>query len=179
MKLVLTFCSLILLAAHFATVKERETDTDSCNFNVEKNSVKTSVTEPDKFTSLVYIVEQPDSPLELVSVDLSDMKIWIIDDRYEWSNCARIRVRNRSERTIQRLSLDLEFNVGGGFGAVGHSALPSGQTTDIDACNGGGHGRPTPAPLKFLISVEKVEFAGCVYRPSMRIPHSLGVRSIW
>jgi len=179
MRTMLLLCPIFILMAGSRGAKDGNAVNDACDFSLQGSNVKATVTQPEGFDSLGYVVEQPDSPLELLSVDLSGMKISTSSDRYESSDCARIKVRNRSDRAVRRFELSLEFNAGGGFGTNRPSSLSGGQTADIDVCNTGGSGRPIPAPFHLLVSVARVEFAGCVYRPSMRIPDTLAVQSPW
>jgi hypothetical protein len=140
MKTLLTICFATLFAINLGTAQERGPEADDSKFAVQQGSTRAAVMGPDDVVSMVHIVEQPDSPAEVVSVDLGEMRIRVTGDRYSWSNCARVKVRNRSDRVIRRVALDLEFNVGGGFGAVSSSALRPGEEVQIKVCNGEGMG---------------------------------------
>lgn len=73
----------------------------SCGFSVQAESVEPTIKGPDELVPLVDVVEQPDSPIEVVSVDLTGMWLSISHERTTDHICARYRVRNRSEQTIR------------------------------------------------------------------------------
>jgi hypothetical protein len=71
---------------------------------------------------------------------------------------------------------------GGGPGVPGvltSSSLAPGQTVQINSCNGGGHGSAKDNYVQLLVYVDKVDFEDCHYKPSLRIPRSLKVRTPW
>jgi len=132
---------------------------------------------------LIYVVEQPDSPIEIVSVDLHGTSLEITDNdftaQFTVQSCANYKVRNRSDRDVA--AFDLELLVGGAPNRV-HSSSPlvSGQTGEIKACPGIETGTAaSKSPISFLVSVVSADLKDCFYRPSLRIPHSLGVKPDW
>lgn len=131
---------------------------------------------------LVYVVEQPDSPIEIVSVDLTGMWVSISHEQHTEHDCAKYRVRNRSDRTIQGFGIMLMLSTagaGGGSGALNSSPLPPGQAVDVESCGGGGNGSAKGNYVRLLVYVDQVDFEDCHYKPSLRIPHSLKVRTVW
>ena len=125
------------------------------------------------------MVEQPDSPIEVVSVDLSGMSLSVANEQYTVRDCATYKVRNRSDRPVQAFSVELSISGGGGFGAHPSSTLPSGQSVEIESCGGGGHGGVPGNHVRLLVLVQSVDFGDCFYRPSAKIPRSLGVHPLW
>jgi hypothetical protein len=52
-------------------------------------------------------------------------------------------------------------------------------TVEINSCNGGGHGSAKDNYVQLLVYVDKIDFEDCHYKPSLRIPRSLKVRTPW
>jgi len=154
-------------------------DPGDCRFTVHGEPVHPAITAPDEIVPLVYVVEQPDSPIEIVSVDLTGMQVNLANEELTHKDCVHYTVRNRSDRSIEGAWIELGFNGIGGSGAFGPplgSPLASGASVDIKACNTGGHVSGVPGDrVRLLVSVSLVKFAGCAYKPSIRIPRSLGI----
>jgi hypothetical protein len=175
----------ILLAAIFlastmnVTQEQQKPENSGCNFTVSQDSAVPSITGPENLTPLVYVVQQPDSPIEVVSVDLQGMWLSVSGNRYTVHHCAKYQVRNRSNQAIRFVDVMLLVNGRGGFGATSGEPISPGQTVELKACNGGGDGDAPKNGAKLLVSVHSVGFADCLYRPSVRIPRSLGIQPVW
>ena len=76
MKMNLVILVLLLLVTSFSVGLARKTQqkSTSCGFAVQGESVEPTIKGPDELVPLVYFVEQPDSPIEVVSVDLTGMQ---------------------------------------------------------------------------------------------------------
>jgi hypothetical protein len=182
MRMIICFLGLLLLMGSFGIAQQQQHDSDACRFTVQGEPSHATVAGPEDILPLVYVVEQPDSPIEIVSVDLQGMWLSVSGEQHTERNCGQYKVRNRSDRIIERF--DVELLVGGtggagGYGAVSSSALSPGQTVEIKGCGGGGHGGAPGNHVRLLVSVHSVDFGGCSYRPSLRIPRSLGVHPVW
>ena len=128
-----------------------------------------------------YVVEQPDSPIEVVSVDLTGMWLSVANEQTTVKHCAKYQIRNRSDRTVQKSEIMLMLSTAGGAGGAGaltSSSLVPGQTVEIGSCNVGGHGSAKDNYVRLLVYVHSVDFGECFYRPSVRIPRSLGVQPV-
>ena len=64
-------------------------------------------------------------------------------------------------------------------GVLTSSSVAPGQTVEINSCNGGGHGSAKDNYVRLLVYVDKVDFEDCHYKPSLRIPRSLKVHTVW
>jgi hypothetical protein len=182
MRIAVTFLSFSLLMFIFGADSPQQRASESCGFLVQGESAHPTVTGPDDISPLVYVVEQPDSPIEVISVDLSGMWLSIANEQHTERNCATYKVRNRSDRPVQDFDVELSVSVfhgGGGFGTHPSSSLAPGQTVEIKSCGGGGQGGAPENHVRLLVSVQSVNFGECFYRPSVRIPRSLGVRPVW
>jgi len=182
MRTTVSFLGLLLLMGSFGITQQQQHDNNACKFSVQGDPVHATVTGPEDIMPLVYVVEQPDSPVEIVSVDLEGMWLSVSGEQHSERDCAKYTVHNRSDRVIQRFETMLRVGGTGGAGeagAISASPLAPGQTTEIKACNGGGNGGAPGNHVRVLIYVYSVDFGDCFYRPSVRIPRSLGVTPVW
>ena len=173
---------LVLLASTLALALPQQPqapDPDACDFSVHGDAAKPTITGPDEIVPLVYVVEQPDSPIEILSIDLTGSWMTIANERFTFGNCAKFTVRNRSDRTVQALGLSLEHNSATRGGWLVHRQNPSplapGDTVQLGSCNGGGSGSAPGNRVRLMVSVSTMSLGDCVYSPSVRIPRALGL----
>jgi hypothetical protein len=181
MKIIVTFLGLLLLMVSFG-VAQQQHGSDVCRFTVQGEPTQPTVTGPNDIVPLVYVVEQPDSPIEVVSVDLQGMWLSVSNEQHTERDCAKYKIRNRSDRPVQGFGIGLMVTSVGGAGgseAKSSSPLASGQTVEIQSCGGGGHGGAPENYVRLLVYVHSVDFGDCLYRPSLRIPRSLKVHPVW
>src|SRR5215470_1929655 len=108
MRIVIGAVSLLLLMGGFGISQEkRQPDTATCGFAVQGELTRATVVGPDDLVPLVYVVEQPDSPIEIASVDLTGMWLSVANEKKTWHDCAQYKVHNRSDRVIQRFGIEL------------------------------------------------------------------------
>jgi hypothetical protein len=182
MRIILGFLGLLLLMGSFGIAQQQQPDSDACRFTVQGEPTHAALTGPDDIVPLVYVVEQPDSPIEIVSVDLEGMWLSVSGEQHAERDCAKYKVHNRSDRVIQGFDLELSVSTlsgGGGSGAHSSSPLAPGQTVEIKSCGVGGHGGAPRNRVRLLVFVRAVDFGECVYQVSLRIPRSLGVHPVW
>jgi len=182
MRILFSSLGLLLIATTLSFAQPQQPpppDLDACAFTVHGEPTRATVTGPGDIVPLVHVVEQPDSPIEVLSVDLTGMWLSVANGELAHNNCARYTLRNRSDRAIERTSVELQISPGGSYGVFspsGGTSLAPGGTTEIKACNGGGHASGVHGDrVRLLVSVRSVEFENCTYLPSLRIPRSLGV----
>lgn len=184
MSLNLLFLALLLLVLSFGGLARKpQQSSASCGFTVQGESVESTIKGPDELVPLVYVVEQPDSPIEVVSVDLTGMWLSISHEQSTEHFCAKYHVRNRSDRTIQEFQITLMLSTiggaGGGSGTLSSSALPPGQAVDVESCGVRGNGSAKDNYVRLLVYVNRVDFQDCHYKPSLRIPRDLRVHPVW
>src|SRR5260370_38092979 len=110
--------AVIFLASSMNVAQEQKPENDACKFTVSQDSNVPSIAGPEKLTPLVYVVQQPDSPIEIVSVDLQGMWLSVSDNRYTSNHSAKYQVGNRTNQAVRFAQLLLGFNAGGGFGPI-------------------------------------------------------------
>ena len=143
MKMMLTFLGFLLLMVTFGAARQQQHGSESCGFALQGEPTHPTVTGSDDILPLVYVVEQPDSPIEVVSVDLTGMSLSVANEQHTERYCATYKVRNRSDRLVQAFNVELSLSTihrGGGFGTHPSSSLAPGQLVEIKSCGGGGRG---------------------------------------
>jgi hypothetical protein len=182
MKITVSCCGLLLLMVGFAFAQQQKGDRGACGFIIQSEPTQPVIAGPDDIVPLVYVVGQPDSHIEIVSVDLQGMSLSFSEKEYSTvytiENCATYKVHNRSDRSVQAFDLELLASTGeGGSSNRVHSSslLASGQSAEIKSCWGfltamvpkmpSSSGGPVNH-LKLLVSVQSVDFGDCLYRPS-------------
>lgn len=181
MKLFLILVGLASLALGVPSNLHQPEQLESCHFTVSGETIKPIITGPDAITPLVYIVDQPDSPVQIVSMDLTGSVLSVANDRFTYKSCSTIKVRNRSDQTVSGLEVgDLisshGFGPGSGFSSLHGPDIAPGQETEIKLCGGGGSGDAGANQVRIFAFVEKVGINKCVYLPSKRIPDELAER---
>jgi hypothetical protein len=170
---------VISLASTMNVAQEQQKpDSDACNFTVSQDSTVPSITGPENLTPLVYVVQQPDSPIEIVSVDLEGMWLSVSGSRHTAHHSVKYQVRNRSNQAIRFVDIRLLVNGRSGLGATNGEPISPGQTVELKI-NGGSDGGAPENSVKLVVFVQSIGFADCMYRPSVRIPRSLGVQPVW
>jgi hypothetical protein len=72
--------------------------------------------------SLVHIVEQPDSPVEIVGIDFKDSWVSAANERETHKLRCTLKIRNRSDQSIRKVWIRIRVGTadgGGGWEFVG------------------------------------------------------------
>ena len=183
MKLNLVFLALLLLITSYGLAREEQHSSNSCGFAVQGEAAQPTVKGPDDIVPLVHVVEQPDSPIEVVSVDLQGMWLSVSNERHTEQDCTKYKIRNRSDRTVQKFEIMLRLSTsggaGGGAGTLSSSSVAPGQSVEIESCGGHGSGSAKYNYVRLLAYVDSVDLGDCLYKPSLRIPRSLKINPVW
>src|SRR5882672_1198091 len=171
------FC-VPLLAFAAGSFAHQQSQPNACGFTVQASSIKPEVTGPPDLVPLVYVIEQPDSPIEIISINLDGSWLSVSGDRYTERTRVKYQVRNRADRVIQRGEVLLGYGGISGTGAFNAASILPGQTAELIASTGG-TGNVRSNPMKILISVDAIAFDDCAFRPSVRVPLSLGIKPPW
>lgn len=153
---------------------------DTCRFTLSGDTVKPTITGPEDITPLVYVIEQPDSPVEIVSLDFTGYMLSVASERFTYKQCSAMRIRNRSDQSVSNVEANAFLSTKGYVhgpafispaGQI-HSLGP-GQETEIRGCGAGGTGDAPGNRVHIFASVEQLRINKCVYIPSKRIPFDL------
>ena len=172
------FC-VLLLAFAAGSLARQQSQPNACGFAVQASSTKPEVTGPSELLPLVYVVEQPDSPIEIQSINLDGSWLAVSGDRYTERTCVKYQVRNRSDRVIQHAEVLLGYGTLSNAGALNSAAISPGQAAELIACGIGGTGGVRGNPMKIVISVGRIVFDDCFFRPSVRVSLSVGIKPSW
>lgn len=138
---------------------------------------------PEEITSRVYVMDQPDSPIEVIALDFTESWLSVSESRYSRGGRCKVTVRNRGDKPVHGASIALHYrHATGGGGTAGsfranEAPLLPGQQRDLQGCGGGGSGGKAPTDsLRLFVLVEWVDLDDYDYKPSVRIPRESGLR---
>ena len=84
MKVTVCFAGVILILGGLGIARQQhKQQRDACGFLVKGEPIQPTVAGPDDIVPLVYVVEQPDSPIEITSIDLQGTSISASDKENE------------------------------------------------------------------------------------------------
>lgn len=147
-------------------------DQTACAFDVMQRVRQPEVIGSPELRSRTRVLQQPDSPLAIVRVDLSDLRLNLLGSTQEHEGRFSIQVQNVSSRTINRATTMLRYwsgRGGGGSGPAWKQPLAPGAVVWLTAGSRGSGVRPgeeMERDLELRVVVESVEFEGCLYKPA-------------
>jgi hypothetical protein len=71
---------LFLVSTNTPSVQAPQT-ADSCRFTLSGELAKPTISGPEDITALVHVVEQPDSPVEILAIDFKDSWLSVAHER--------------------------------------------------------------------------------------------------
>jgi hypothetical protein len=169
---------LLVLALGAALSGQQKTET-GCDFTLYAVRVSPSITGPEEVVALAQVVDQPDSPIKIVSADFKNSFVSVSNERFTEQLDCTLRVRNQSDRAIRSFSTitgvtsgDIGPIAGSGFGVdsdlpQGRSLMP-GAELEIKGCGGRGDGGAPGNRVRLLVAIRSVSLDGCLYVPSRR-----------
>jgi hypothetical protein len=183
MKYLVSWTGIFFVTLAAPTSVQQPQHTDSCRFTISASTAKPTITGPEEVTALVYVVEQPDSPVEIVAADFKDSFVAVSNERFTEQLRCTLKIRNRTDQWIRRLNImvlmasaSLEgAGAGSGLEAPGRAqSLAPGQEVEVQGCGGGGNGSATGNHVRIVVFVGRVDLDDCFYVPSKRYPRQLG-----
>jgi hypothetical protein len=178
MRLLLGLFCVFVLTLSATLFAHQQSQPNACAFTIQSNPTRPEIIGPPDMVPLVYVIEQPDSPIEIQSVNLDGSWLSVVGDRYTERTVVKYQIRNRSDRTVRRVQLLLGYNGRSGAGASNSAPISAGESATLIA-EVGGSGDVRTHPMKILIFVGPIEFDDCAFRPSVRVPLSWGVKPPW
>jgi hypothetical protein len=142
MRIIATFLGVLLFAASLGSAQPQQ-QPDECGFTVQGEPTKPTITGPDDIVPLVYVVAQPDSPIEVLSADFEGMSLSVTNEQYYLRSCAKFSVRNRSDRPVQNFEIRVmvgSYGAASGFSRESSAPLAPGQIAEVKSCGGSGRG---------------------------------------
>jgi hypothetical protein len=177
MRMTATFLGLLLFGTSLGSAPPQQ-QRDECGFTLQGEPTKPTITGPDDIVPLVYVVAQPDSPIEVLSADFTGTSLSVSNEQYSFRSCAKVSVHNRSDRPVQGFQVQDSIGphlptLGFRFPGLRSSPLAPGQTAEINFCGGGGHGGAPGNRVSVFVFVSSIDWGGCLYQPSLRAPREL------
>lgn len=173
-----TACLLLASVLLTGSLSWAEQEEQACKFSVRGEPSKPTVTGPADVVSRIRMLDQPESPIEIASLDLEGTVLSFAHGRLYEQFCTKLKVRNRSDRVIQKAMIMIHgvFTPPGSGGFVGTELfikeLTPGKETELVSCpERGTSGSASNDNFSLLVTVESVDFPGCRYFPSIRIPY--------
>ena len=181
MKALVSCLSVLLLVSGNTPPVQAPQTVDSCHFTVSGELANPTISGPEDITALVHIVEQPDSPVEILAIDFKDSWLSVAHERVTEQLRCTMKIRNRSDKQVKALSLLVivgpspSSGQGTGFegfpGRAEGRRLAPGQEADIIGCGGGGSGSASGNHIRIFAYVSRVDWDGCLYVPSKRLAY--------
>jgi len=172
---------LFLVSTNTPSVQAPQT-ADSCRFTLSGELAKPTISGPEDITALVHVVEQPDSPVEILAIDFKDSWLSVAHERETEQLRCTMKIRNRSDQRVKALSLAVIVASASGGPGTGFELSPGpgrslepGEEAEISACGGGGSGGASGNHIRILVYVGRVDWDGCFYVPSKRLPYEFGI----
>jgi hypothetical protein len=184
MKSLVSWAGILFVTLTARTSVQQPQHTDSCRFTVSASAAKPTITGPEEVTALVHVVEQPDSPVEIVAADFKDSFVAVANERFTEQLRCTLKIRNRSDQWIRRVNIMVNMASASLEGAASGSeflgpgraqGLAPGQEVEIQGCGSGGSGSAAGNHVRLVVFVGRVDLDDCFYLPSKRYPRQLGV----
>ncbi len=187
MRILLYCAGISLLALGAPTAIQPPEDRDACHFTVSESTSKPSITGPEDVVAMVHVIEQPDSPIEILAMDFKDSFVSVAHERMTEQLRCTAKIRNRGDQVIRGFDIEvLLASVEGGAVGTGFVERPSrreslapGQEMEIQGCGGSGSGGAPNNLVHLLVFVRAIDTEGCSYFPSKRVSHQLGVYPVF
>jgi hypothetical protein len=177
MKSLLSCASIFFLALTAPSSTQQNPEADSCRFTVSPSASKPTITGPEDVTALVHVVEQPDSPVEILAADFKDSFVAVAHEQFTQQLRCSLKIHNRSDRWMRRVNImvyvasaSLE-GAGSGSGLEGPGraqSLAPGQEIELQGCGGGGSGSAAGNQVRIVVFVGRIDLDDCFYVPSKR-----------
>ena len=153
-------------------------DQESCMFRNTQAVEQLKVVGAESTTALLHVVEQPDSPVYIASVDVRGLALESSPDGYSYHSDAPITIdiRNRSDRTLDYVFVNVLVGSCERIASTGNlkpptrlTLAPGGRTT-LQIPLGGTGGIILPGfKLEVLMWISQVNAGGCMYRPALAV----------
>jgi hypothetical protein len=185
MKLLVPCLGVLLFAGGPARLPQQSKRNEQSHFATSGSTVRPAITGPEDITALVHVVEQLDSPLEILAIDFKGSFLSVANEHETNQLHCTMKIHNRSDQWIRSTSLEVRAATASGGGGTGFEAhrgqwdgLAPGKEMEVHACGGGGSGGALGNHLRILVLVRQVEMDDYFYVPSKLIPFELGVSPV-
>lgn len=153
-----------------------------CTFQIAPRTPSPEILAAPFMKERAMVMAQPDSPLAILSVDLTGLTLNVSGGSFDRSGQHAMDVKNVSDQVLTDAEVRVHVGsgpasgVGSGF-KVGRPLHP-GEQTRIEWKSGDGRGYSgTDDAVSVVAMVDLVKSAGCTYKPSQAWPTRPGTLS--
>jgi hypothetical protein len=145
---------------------------NGCGFTLSRQRVEPAIVGPPELVSRAHVLAQPDSPVVILSLDLSGITVNLAGPSHNREGQFRVQVQNVSDQAVKTANVMLRYWSGTGGGGHGPAFKEPLEPGEVRWLTGGGRGnsvRPghdMESSLELRAVVESVELADCIYRPA-------------
>jgi hypothetical protein len=148
-----------------------------CEFSVPRSRPVTEIVGAPELAARVHVMAQSDSPLAIVRVDLTGVKLATGPGWYEESGTYGMDVRNISNRAVTDAAVTVLIRYGNagivanesgsGAGMAARRPIAAGEQLSLTIKSGPGWGTVrTDAEAMFVALVDWIKTPTCTYKPS-------------
>src|ERR1700730_10214860 len=119
MKLLVPFLGVLLFAVGPARLPHQSKRNGQSHFVTSGSTVMPAITGPEDITALVHVVEQPDSPLEILAIDFQDSFLSVANEHETNQLRCTMKIHNRSDQWIRGTSLEGWSDIASAGGGAG------------------------------------------------------------
>lgn len=186
MKKTLASLTVLMLSCSLLAAAQEADLGDSCSFTVQPSNIEPLLAGPDEVLSILHVIQQPDSPIQITSVNCEGTSLWMSNGAYSWEPQCEVGVRNKSDSQVKNFET-VVFLVDDG-GSMGFSmelaryhtvGLAPNQEFKLAGKTGRGHGGARNNRVRMVVGVDWVQMDACRYYPSMRLPAKVGLALPW
>jgi hypothetical protein len=181
MRILIAFAGISLAAFGASLATPQQKPVDACKFKMSESATNPTITGPEDVVAIAHVIDQPDSPVEILSADFKSSFVSVANERFTDQLHCSIKIRNRGDQTIRDFSLSTElqpvasrFIAGAGLvglpGPRNGRSLAPGQEVEIEGCGTGGSGSAPNNRVFLLLAIDSVSVKDCIYVPSRRFP---------
>jgi len=152
-------------------------DPEACAFTVAADGRAPEIVGPPEIVARARVVAQPDSPLVIRRVDLSDFVLLIGGSGVDYEGFYTMDVQNVSNRVIEDIRAGMSLwdeHRGATSGPRLKAPLAPGETVRLRTGGGRGGsvhpGESREDTVRLLFVVESVQLPGCFLKPAQAIP---------
>lgn len=145
----------------------------ACTFSMAQSAPDVVVKGPDDILSRLRIIRQPDSPVVVAAVDLTEMDLVASTTSYSVTGSKVVELLNVSDRRVSDVRVTV-WTRWSAFAGGGHSSrvaeIGPGERAVVRI---GGRGQGTAGKESNLtvdVLIDSLKIGDCVYKPSQLIP---------
>jgi hypothetical protein len=168
-------CAVVAIVTLFCGVASASAQgRATCELAITARAPEAKLTGPEEVLTRLHLLKQIDAPVAVVAADFSDARLVVGGGSATFEGPYDIDVVNLSSTSLDEVHVQVAVrsqNGSFGRGVRWQGQLPPGMSTRISHRSiGRGQGTAPDDVVELVISIERVRFAGCDYRPGKVLP---------